>query len=236
MPDTRQYPAAVHRASSHGLDSLTDSELLTLALIDECHPAWRDHVDTFESLLSHHGSLKALTNAPKPRTPAGLEPPTSPLRIQAILQLHLRLSAEELRKPQLQASSPQNAAAVLIPHLGALQEETLLVMPINDDFVPGPVRTIAIGQLNTVQATPSQIFRPALETNSPALFIAHNHPHTDPEPSADDWTFTLQMLRAARILRVTVHDHLVISGNRYRSMRQENDLPFTQSQDPLPST
>ena len=101
-----------------------------------------------------------------------------------------------------------------------------MVMPISDDFVPAPIRTVAVGQLNTVQATPAQIFRPALEANAPAIFIAHNNPQTDPQPSADDWTFTLQMLRAAALLRITIHDHLVISGNQYRSMRQENEAPL----------
>ena len=101
-------------------------------------------------------------------------------------------------------------------------------MTISDDFVPAPIRTVAVGQLNTVQSTPAQIFRPALEANAPAIFIAHNHPQTGPQPNADDWTFTPQMLRAAALLRITIRDHLVISGNRYRSMRQENDAPFTR--------
>ena len=35
-----------------------------------------------------------------------------------------------------------------------------MVMPISDDFAPAPIRTVAVGQLNTVQATPAQIFRP----------------------------------------------------------------------------
>ena len=229
MSTTRQTLSAVQRATTHGLGSLTDSELLTLALLGEYEQDWRRYQDDFDSLLSHHGGLKALTGATHPLQPADGPPPTTPPRLQAILQLHLRISAEELQDSPLHANNPSNAAAIFIPHLGALQEETLMVMPISDDFVPAPIRTVAVGQLNTVQATPAQIFRPALEANAPAaIFIAHNHPQTDPQPSADDWTFTLQMLRAAALLRITIHDHLVISGNRYRSMRQENEAPFTQ--------
>ena len=226
MSKSRRTPSLIQRAATHGLGSLTDAELLTLALIGEYHPDWHTHQHGFESLLSHHGGLKALTSATNPLHTTGEPPPASPLRLQALLQLHLRLSAEELRKTPLPADNPSHAAAIFIPHLGALQEETLMVMPITHDFVPTPIRTVAVGQLNTVQATPAQIFRPALEANAPAIFIAHNHPHTTPQPSTDDWTFTIRMLRAAEILRLTIHDHLVISGNSYRSMRQENSEPF----------
>ena len=51
-----------------------------------------------------------------------------------------------------------------------------MVMPISDDFAPAPIRTVAVGQLNTVQATPAQIFRPRPGSRPPAIFIAHNHP------------------------------------------------------------
>ena len=228
MSTTRQTLSAVQRATTHGLGSLTDSELLTLALLGEYEQDWRRYQDDFDSLLSHHGGLKALTGATHPLQPVDGPPPDHPTQATAHPAAAPPAFREELEDSPLHANNPSNAAAIFIPHLGALQEETLMVMPISDDFVPAPIRTVAVGQLNTVQATPAQIFRPALEANAPAIFIAHNHPQTDPQPSADDWTFTLQMLRAAALLRITIHDHLVISGNRYRSMRQENEAPFTQ--------
>ena len=64
MSTTRQTLSAVQRATTHGLGSLTDSELLTLALLGEYEQDWRRYQDDFDSLLSH---LKALT-APPPHS------------------------------------------------------------------------------------------------------------------------------------------------------------------------
>ena len=98
MSTTRQTLSAVQRATTHGLGSLTDSELLTLALLGEYEQDWRRYQDDFDSLLSHHGGLKALTGA-------------TPLRLQPILQLHLRLSARNSRiapyTPTIPATPPQ---------------------------------------------------------------------------------------------------------------------------------
>ncbi len=66
MSTTRQTLSAVQRATTHGLGSLTDSELLTLALLGEYEQDWRRYQDDFDSLLSHHGGLKALTGATHP--------------------------------------------------------------------------------------------------------------------------------------------------------------------------
>lgn len=111
MSTTRQTLSAVQRATTHGLGSLTDSELLTLALLGEYEQDWRRYQDDFDSLLSHHGGLKALTGATHPLQPADGPPPTTPLRLQPILQLHLRLSARNSRiapyTPTIPATPPQ---------------------------------------------------------------------------------------------------------------------------------
>jgi len=47
----------------------------------------------------------------------------------------------------------------------------------------------------------------------------HNHPSGDPNPSAADVEMTKQVVEAARPLRVTVHDHLVVGRDGVASLK-----------------
>jgi DNA repair protein RadC len=53
-----------------------------------------------------------------------------------------------------------------------------------------------------------------------ALILVHNHPSGDPTPSTDDIAVTLDIVKAAKPLGVTVHDHLIIGRGRHTSLRE----------------
>lgn len=64
-----------------------------------------------------------------------------------------------------------------------------------------------------------EIIRRALELGAAAFIIVHNHPSGNPEPSRQDILITKDLSDAARKLGITLHDHIVIGGKEYRSMR-----------------
>ena len=47
----------------------------------------------------------------------------------------------------------------------------------------------------------------------------HNHPSGDPTPSKADIAVTKDIVKAAKPLGVTVHDHLIIGRGRHTSLR-----------------
>jgi DNA repair protein RadC len=63
------------------------------------------------------------------------------------------------------------------------------------------------------------VLKRALELQASALILVHNHPSGDPAPSKDDIAVTLDIVKAARPLGVTVHDHLIIGRGRHTSLR-----------------
>ena len=220
-PPASNIPSPAQRAEANGLSSLSDAELLTLAMIEPGGWEWHARLDAFALLLQAYGNLTDLTAA---TIPAGVEDETEgfTLRLQAIRHLHLRLAAEEARTgAETPLTGTQAVAAGLIPLLGAATEETLVVLPTDRALQPLRTRTVAIGSGNLVAAAPAQLLRPAIEVNATSIFIAHNHPCGDPTPSCRDWEFTRRMALAASTLDIELQDHLVIAGTRYRSMRQE---------------
>ena len=226
-PPSSNLPSPAQRAIANGLTSLSDAELLTLAMMHDQAQNWQRHLEAFALLLQAYGSLTALTSASLPADEPDNPHPHYALRLQALRHLHLRITAEDL--PEHSPSpltSTHAAAAILIPMLGAATEETLVVLPANAGLIPHYPRIVAIGSDNLVAAAPPQVLRPAIEAKAPHMFIAHNHPTGDPTPSIRDWSFTARISRAAHLMDITLQDHLVITGTRYRSMRQQSPDHF----------
>ena len=68
------------------------------------------------------------------------------------------------------------------------------------------------------------ILQAALLTNSVALVLAHNHPSGNLKPSRQDIGITKQVKEAARLMRISVLDHLILTDAGYYSFADEGEL------------
>ena len=74
--------------------------------------------------------------------------------------------------------------------------------------------------LNSSLVHPREVFRGAIVATSAAILIAHNHPSGNPEPSQDDIAITKQLVEAGKIIGITVHDHIIFSGQSFASFAE----------------
>lgn len=82
----------------------------------------------------------------------------------------------------------------------------------------------ARGTVDHVPVYPREVVKRALELNSSAFILVHNHPSGDPSPSQADITVTSQIDDAAQALGLTLHDHLIVGKSRELSFRAEGYL------------
>lgn len=82
----------------------------------------------------------------------------------------------------------------------------------------------ARGTVDHVPVYPREIVKRALELNSSALILVHNHPSGDPTPSDADLSMTHQVKDACHALGLTLHDHLIIGKSRELSFRSSGYL------------
>jgi len=66
------------------------------------------------------------------------------------------------------------------------------------------------GTIDHAPVYPREVVRRSLEVDASAVILVHNHPSGDPTPSAADIDMTRQVVDACRVLRIAVHDHIVI--------------------------
>lgn len=84
-----------------------------------------------------------------------------------------------------------------------------------------------VQQKGTVDHTPvypREVVKRALELSASALILVHNHPSGDPSPSKADIAMTKEIVRAARAMGLTVHDHLIVGRGRHYSFRDRGHL------------
>ncbi len=75
------------------------------------------------------------------------------------------------------------------------------------------------GTVDHAPVYPREVVRRALEHSASAMILAHNHPSGDPAPSSADVEMTRQIVAAAEVLRITVHDHMIVAGDQVASLR-----------------
>lgn len=79
-----------------------------------------------------------------------------------------------------------------------------------------------VQQTGTVDHTPvytREVIKRALEHNSSALILVHNHPSGDPTPSRADIEMTQVIIEAAAPMGIVVHDHIIIGKDGHASMK-----------------
>ncbi|GLP87342.1 RadC family protein [Tritonibacter mobilis] len=80
------------------------------------------------------------------------------------------------------------------------------------------------GTVDHVPVYPREVAKRALELNSSALILVHNHPSGDPTPSQADIAMTRKVEAALDALGITLHDHLIIGASDELSFRSEGLL------------
>ena len=148
------------------------------------------------------------------------------------MQLYLVNEAKS-KKPWPTVTSAEDAAKLLKP-LSHASEEHFVSLHLNAKFEVIGLHEVSHGTLSASLVHPREVFKAALVANSYAILVCHNHPSgAKLAPSAEDLETTRQLVRAGRVLGVSVLDHIILGLedphcdhinllNEHYSLRQEH--------------
>ncbi len=212
---------------ARGASSLTDAELL--AIFVRTGVKGKSAITLAGELLKNKGSLRALSRC----HPTELSELASGMgvakaaELAAAFELGKRLSRGAAERPLL------DSAEVIYETFGAefqaQDRESLKVLLLDTKLRLLRMEDVALGSLNECVAHPREIFRPAIVHSAYAVILVHNHPSGDPAPSQADHRLTRQLGEAAKLLQITLLDHIIIGlpdGGRspYFSFREAGAL------------
>ena len=205
-----------------GAGALSDSELIAILLRTGMVGA--NAIDVARQLLKKYLSLGGLARC----TVAELAEipgvgPAKAVQLAAAFGLATRLARETLTKQKL--DNPQLIYDLLGAEMRALSRESLRVVLLDTQLQHMRTEEVSSGSLNESVAHPREIFRPALIYAAFAIIVVHNHPSGDPAPSDADRRLTVRLAEVARLLQITLFDHVIIgtgdNGRRpYFSFRE----------------
>ena len=88
------------------------------------------------------------------------------------------------------------------------------------------IHEVYIGNVNASVIRVSEVLRPAIRENCPAVIIVHNHPSGRPDPSPEDIIVTRQIVAGGELIDIEVLDHIIIGAQTHVSLK-ERKLGFS---------
>jgi DNA repair protein RadC len=119
---------------------------------------------------------------------------------------------------------PEDVGDQVVQALGALSQEVLVALLLGADHVVSRCHLVAVGARNTAGVAPAEVFGPAFVESADAILVAHNHPSGSTTPSPGDLHCSYQLIKAGRLLRLEILDHLVVTRTSWRSLRESTRL------------
>jgi DNA repair protein RadC len=192
---------------ARGVAALSDAELIAILLRTGTRGV--NVVALAEQLLQRFGSFANLARIPALELAkvkgVGL---AKSIQLAASFAVGARLASERVRNEPI--DNPQTVYDLLGPEMGLLDRESLRAVLLDAKQRLIAVPEISMGTLNESLAHPREIFKAAITHSAYSFILVHNHPSGDPAPSEADGRLTRRIAEAAKLLQITLHDHVII--------------------------
>ena len=142
------------------------------------------------------------------------------LRLKAGLVLGRRAVATDEDRPGIH--NPANARDILWPLIGQKDQENLAVLVVDTRNRLIEARIIYQGSVNASIVRVSEILRPAIVVNAPAIVLGHNHPSGIASASPEDITLTRALKTTCKTFDLDLLDHIIVTpGSAFISMKEK---------------
>jgi DNA repair protein RadC len=205
-----------------GAPALHDYELLELLLTFAIPVA--DVKPLGKGLIAHFGSFTQVLDA----SPQDLMDFPGLKEYSATLITLVKACAEYYLQEEALKRNPINSLDALVAYcrtaLGGLRDEQFRVLFLNSQNEIIAEEIVQEGTVDQTVVYPRKVLELALKHKATALILVHNHPSGSLKPSAADRELTRALVKAAKTIHLTVHDHLIVSRQGYFSMAEHNML------------
>lgn len=144
----------------------------------------------------------------------------SVLILKILFELSLRIPKEKLY-----TSSILDNFEALINYctlkIGHKKLEELHVLYMNNQNILINDEILCIGNINSVHIDSNEILHRCHVLGSRNIFITHNHPSGNPQPSKEDIMITDDINKKLQFNNIKLVDHIIVGGNNYFSFKEK---------------
>lgn len=196
------------RFQTHGAEHLSDADMLELLLL---HSSPRkDTRPIAQNILTEFGDIASALAADTTRLETLIGVPAAQ-DLKLVYGASKRLAKARIAHRPLISSwdAVLTYCRTMLAHKET-EEFHVLFLDRRNMLIADEV--LGVGTVDHVPVYPREVLKRALELNSCAIILIHNHPSGDPSPSASDIEMTKMIKQAAESLSITLHDHLIIGA------------------------
>ena len=199
------------------LTPFLDHEVLELLLTYAI--ARRDTKPLAWALIKRFGSLSGVLDASavELQSVKGIGSSTA-VFIKLIRDIFKRYSLETVRESVV-IRTPDQVAEYCKASLEGLSEECLELIYLSVRNTVTKTEIVATGLIDRVSVSPRKIVECALNAKAAAIILVHNHPSGDATPSLEDILLTREVVEAARLLGISVYDHIIVGKGTHYSLK-----------------
>jgi len=128
-------------------------------------------------------------------------------RITLIRDRHIQFEQKKITTSQ----EAQGLLKRLIETQGNPDREQFCIVLLNSKNQIIGINIVSTGDLASATVHPREVLKPAILANAASLILCHNHPSGDLSPSDEDIIVTQKIVKAAKVMCVAVHEHIIIS-------------------------
>lgn len=212
------------KALQHGIQSLTNAELL--ALILGSGVPGKSVIELAQEILQFNGNrignLGRLTVADLVKNHKGVGK-VKAITLIAAIELSERIKADgESDDPIVRDS--RSIYNLMSPGLGRLNHEEFWIVLLSRSNKVIKKKNISVGGTSATVVDVKIILKEAVDQLASSLILVHNHPSGNLNPSPEDDRLTMKIKDAARLFDICLLDHLIIADRNYFSYADEGRL------------
>ena len=207
-----------------GATHLSDAEILAIFLRTGTQS--QSAIELARHLITQFGSLAELLSAPKDVVLAchGIGP-AKYAQILASLEMGTRYLDSQLRTGQALGRS-QAVKDYISTQLRREPREVFAVLCLDNALNLLNYEILFTGGISSCSVCIKHVLRHALTHSASQLIVAHNHPHTNAQPSAADNRLTTELKKACDLIDLSLIDHIIVGRNDTLSYAENALYPF----------
>lgn len=205
-----------------GLDSFLDHEILEL-LLTYAVPR-RDTKPLAWALLKKFGTLAAVFDADENQLTQVDGIGTGAARFLRLIRAVFKKYSLDEVKETVSIRTPQQVLEYCKASLAGKKEECLEIIYLSVRNTVMSTQVIASGLIDRVAVSPRKIVECALAAKASAIILVHNHPSGDATPSQEDISLTQDVIQAAALFGILVHDHIIVGKGSHYSLKANGKI------------
>ena len=223
IKDIPKNDRPIERLVNNGVESLSDSELLTILIkTGTKQKSAKTLADEILKEVEHIHELKNIS-LEKLSQIKGIGV-TKAASVIASIELGKRINNENISLNNIKITNSELVFEYYKNKIGDKYQEYFYCLYLNTTKKVIKDKLLFIGTINQSIVHPREIFKEAYLLSASSIICVHNHPGGSIFPSKEDIKLTNKLVEIGNLLGVAVIDHVIVTKDNYYSFFENNDI------------